>query len=148
MSKSYTLIEVIIVVGVLAILTGLASLSLVSFSQAGDIEAAKTIVGGALREAQANSEARIDDKPWGVYLETNRVVIFSDSGSGYVANAPTNSTRVLPNKTTLSWNLTGGGDDLEFSLRSGQPTKTGTITFSGSAAKTQVLTINTQGMIE
>lgn len=146
--KGYTLIEVIIVVGVLAILTGLASLSLVSFGQAGDIETAQTIVGGALKEAQANSMADIDDKSWGVHLETNRVVIFSDSGSGYVANASTNSVRVLPNKTSLSWNLTGGGDSLEFSVRTGQPINPGTITLSGAAAKTQSLTINAQGMIE
>ncbi len=146
--KGYTLIEVIIVVGVLAIMTGLASLSLVSFGQAGDIETAQTMVLGALKEAQANSEAQIDDKLWGVHLETGRVVIFADSGSGYAANAKENSVRVLPNKTNLSWNLTDGGDSLEFSIRSGKPINPGMITLSGTAAKTQELTINAQGMIE
>lgn len=148
MTKAYTLIEVLIVVGVLALLTGLASLSVVSFGQTGDIEAARAVVSGALKESQANSMAEEDQEPWGVHFESARVVIFRDSGSGFIAGASSNIVRVLPNKTTLSWALSSGGDTLEFSLRTGKPDKPGTITFQGSAPQTQTLTINSEGMIE
>ncbi len=146
--KAYTLIEVLIVVGVLAIMTGLASLSVVSFGQSGDIEAARAVVGGALKEAQADSMANFDNHPWGVHLEADRVIIFGDNGSGFVPGAATNSVRVLPNKTSLSWDLTAGGANIGFLLRTGKPDNPGTITFIGTAPGTQQLTINSEGMME
>lgn len=146
--KGYTLIEVLIVVGVLALLTGLASLSVVSFGQTGDIESARAVVTGALKESQANSMALEDNQPWGVHLEAARVIIFRDSGSGYTPGAAGNLVRVLPNKTTLSWSLSTGTDNIEFSRRIGKPDNPGTITFQGAAPETLKVTINSEGMIE
>ena len=148
MKSAYTLIELLIVIGVLAILTGLASLSMVSFSKGSEIEATSAIVSGALKEAKANSLADINDQTWGVYLENERVIVFADSGGGYNPGDPNNSARVLANKTSLSWSLTGGGERIEFAKRTGITSNDGTITITGQAASTKTISINSEGMIE
>ena len=146
--KAYTLIELLIVIGVLAILTGMASLSMVSFSQGSDIETTTTIVAGALKEARANSMADIDDKTWGLFLENNRVIVFADDGGGFVPGDASNSYRILANHTGLSWNLAGGGQAVEFIKRTGETTNDGEVTITGQAVAPKVISINGQGMIE
>ncbi|MBM2820875.1 MAG: hypothetical protein HW405_635 [Candidatus Berkelbacteria bacterium] len=148
MSKSYTLIEILIVIGILAILTGLASLSIVSFGKSSDIDTSKTIVVGAFKEARAQSMAVVDDKSWGVHLETNKAVIYADSGSGYSPSDQANYSKVLETNTTLTWILTGGGAEVLFEKRTGKTQNSGTITLSGSAAVSREIIINSEGMIE
>jgi prepilin-type N-terminal cleavage/methylation domain-containing protein len=145
MSKAYTLIEVLIVIGVLAILTGLASLSMVSFGQTGNLDSGAAIVRGALKEAQANALANLDDKAWGVHLEQNRVILFADSGSGFEPS-PDNSVRVLTG-ASLSWDLSGA-DAIVFAQKTGQTAIEGTITIRSSAPNTKTVSVNLQGMIE
>ena len=148
MSKAYTLIEILIVIGVLAILTGLASLSLVSFSKSGDLDTTRVIVIGALQEARANSVADIDDKTWGVHLEGDRVVVYANSGGGYNPSDPSNSARVLASHTLLSWDLAGGGANIEFDKRTGKTLNEGTVTISGSSPGVKTIDINSEGMIQ
>ncbi len=145
--KAYTLIEILIVIGVLAILTGLASLSIVSFSKSGDIETSQAIVLGALKEARGNSIANIDDKAWGVYLEAERVIVFASSGAGYNPADPSNSVRVLASHTGLSWELGGGGEQIEFAQKTAKTANSGTITVTGSSSNKNII-INSEGMIE
>jgi len=148
MSKAYTLIELLIVIGVLAILTGLASLSLVSFGKASDTETSKTIISGALQEARANSMADVDDKIWGLHFESERVIIFADSGSGYNPSSPTNSVRLIASHNTIAWQLNGGGANLEFAKRTGGTANYGEITITGQSSAVKSITINSQGAIE
>lgn len=148
MSKAYTLIEILIVIGVVAILTGLASLSMVSFGKSGDLETSRVMVIGGLREAQANSLAVLNDKAWGLHLEVNRAIIFTDSGSGFVPGDPNNQVRLLSTGTSAKWDLAGGGQDILFIKRTGKTANFGTISLSGSAADTKTITVNQEGLIE
>lgn len=148
MSKAYTLIEILIVIGVLMILTGLASLSIVSFGKSSDMETSATIVAGALKEARANSGAIVDDKAWGVHLENKRVIIFADSGGGYNPGDTSNLVKILGTNTSISWNLAGGGAEILFVKRTGKTDNSGTITVSGSSPGVKTIDINSEGMIE
>ena len=146
--KAYTLIEMLIVIAVLMVLTGLSSLSIVSFGQATDIDTAKTMVAGALKEARADSMADLNDKAWGIHLETGRLIIFPDSGTGFNPADKTNSVRVLPGKTSLAWDLIAGGENLLFRQRTGQVQNYGTLTVVSEAAEARTIIINQEGMIE
>ena len=139
MKPAYTLIEMLIVIGVLAILTGLASLSVVSFGKGSDIDSTVAIVSSALQEARANSLAEIEDQAWGLQLEPQRVVLY---GGGV------NQVKVIASQTNLSWNLVAGGNTIEFSKRTGQVTNEGTITIKGQAANQKTIVVNQEGMIE
>jgi len=148
MKSAYTLIELLIVIGVLAILTGLASLSLVSFGKASDTETSKTIISGALREARANSMADVEDNIWGLHFENERVIIFADSGSGYNPSSPSNSFRLIAAHNTITWQLNGGGADLEFAKRTGGTVNYGQITITGQSSAEKIITVNSQGAVE
>ena len=146
--SAYTLIELIIVIGVLALLTGLASLSIVSYGQSADTETTQNIIRESLKQARANSLADTDEKAWGVHLESERLVIFADAGVGYNPADPSNATKVFANRTSASWNLTGGGDNVEFAIRTGKTSTDGTIAVTGSGQATKTISINSEGMVE
>ena len=148
MSRAYTLIELIIVIGVLALLTGLASLSIVSYGQNADTETTKNIIRESLKQARANSMANVDEKVWGVHLESDRLVIFADAGGGFNPSDPINATRAFTNHTSATWNLAGGGANVEFIRRTGETVFDGTITVSGAGQATKTITNNSEGMIE
>ncbi|KKQ74292.1 MAG: hypothetical protein US94_C0008G0007 [Berkelbacteria bacterium GW2011_GWB1_38_5] len=147
MKKGYTLIELLIVIAVLMILVGFSSLGIVSYSKASDVDSSKTIVVQALLEAQANSMAEVDDKAWGVHLENNRVVIFADSGTGFIEGAVGNQNKTLANNTAASWSLVSGGAEVLFSKRIGKTSNSGSITISGASPNDIMIEINSEGRI-
>jgi len=146
MHKAVTLIELLIVISVMLILTGLAIFNLRSIEGRANIDQAKTIVVAALREAQSNSRAVIDDQSWGVHLEANKITIFADSGSGFNPADSKNKAKLLGDNITCENALSGGGNDILFKKRTGQTDQPGAITLSdGSGAKE--ITINSEGSI-
>jgi len=153
MHRAFTLIEVLIVVGVMALLVGLSSLSLVSFGKGSELESARTSVVQALRESQSNSLANLGNTSWAVHFETNfetnKVVIFQNTGSGYnPGDSVNNRTKVMPKGVAIAWNLTGGTDYLMFDKGLGTTLNNGTITITSTANTTATITINSEGMID
>jgi len=149
MRKAFTLIEILIVVGVMALLVGLSSLSLVSFGKGSELDSARTTVVQALREAQSNSLANLGNTSWGIHFEENKVVIFQDIGSGYNPGDSTNNrTKVMPKGVIIAWNLTGGTDYLMFDKGLGTTLNNGTATITSTANTTATITINKEGMID
>ena len=149
LGEGFTLIEVLIVIGVMALLVGLSSLSLVSFGKGSELDSARTSVVQALRESQSNSLANLGNNPWGVHFEANKVVIFQDTGSGYnPGDSVNNRTKVMPKGVTISWSLTGGTDYLMFDKGLGTTLNNGTVTITSTANTTATVTINKEGMID
>ena len=146
MSKAYTLIELIIVVSVMMILTGLAIFNLRSIGGAANIEQAKTTVVAALREAQTNSRAVLDDQSWGVHFETNKIIIFASSGSGFNPDDSKNKIKLLGDNITCSVALSDGSNDILFIKRTGITDQPGVINLSDGSG-TQQIVINSQGSI-
>jgi len=141
MKNAYTLIELLIVIGILAVLTGLSSLSLVSYSKSADIGTSKTIVMQTLLQARGNSMADVDDKTWGVHLETNRVILFS--GASYNPNDGTNQVKPISGGTSINTSLS----DVIFAKRTGATANTGDITITGQSSNAVTIMINEQGNI-
>jgi prepilin-type N-terminal cleavage/methylation domain-containing protein len=149
MRRAFTLIELLIVIGVMGLLVGLSSLSLVSFGKGSELDSGRTTVVQALREAQSDSLANLGNNPWGVHFETNKVVIYQDTGSGYnPADIANNRTKLFPKGVVASWNLTGGTNYLLFDKGLGTTLNNGSITISSTANTTATITINSEGMID
>jgi len=147
MSKSFSLIEVLVIIAVIAILVGLSSLNLVSFGRASEVDAGRVEVVQALREAQSNSMANLGANPWGVHFESAKVVIFQDGGAGFDPNdSQNNRVKIMPKGISLSWIFTGGGDNLMFEKGTGQTLNSGTVTVSGNTSIE--IKINKEGMID
>jgi len=146
MEKGYTLIELIIVVSVMMILTGLAIFNLQSIGGGANIEQAKTIVVAALREAATSSRAVLDDQSWGVHFETNKIIIFASSGSGFSETDSKNKVKLLGDNITCDVVLSGGGNDILFIKRTAGTDQPGTITLSLGSDNKEII-INSQGSI-
>lgn len=143
MKSAFTLIEALIVVSILTILAGVASLSLVSYSKTVDSDNSRGTIISALRQAESNSMANVGGKPWGIHLENSKLTIFNDS----VFNPAdlTNQVKAL-SSANLSWNLGGNSQDIIFEQGKSTTANYGIININ-SNNPSQVV-INSEGMIE
>lgn len=92
MRKGFTLIELIVVVGMLATLTGLSYLTLFGRIQKTDVASVMVSLVADLRSQQVRAisgEQTNGSGSYGVHLDANQYVIFS--GSTYNANDPGNT---------------------------------------------------------
>jgi prepilin-type N-terminal cleavage/methylation domain-containing protein len=147
MHKGFTLIEALITIAIIAVLAGMSTLGIVNFGKSSDIEGGRTTVVQALRQAQSNSLADLDQKTWGVHFENNKVTIFPDSGSGFDSAEKNNQVKLMPTGVSIAFEF-GGGVDLMFDKGKASTLSPGTITLSSSANTTAEITINSEGMID
>lgn len=144
--RAFTLIEVIIVLSVMMILVGLASLSVVSFGKGSDVEAGKAAAVQAIREAQSSSFANLGDASWGVHFDSNRVVIFSFTSGGYNPSDTSNKVSILPEDITFTADFSGS-TNLIFDKGKTTLISGGTVQVA-SPNRTIQVNINNEGMID
>lgn len=144
--KGFTLIEALIVMAVLVVLVGISSINLVSFGRGTNLDNGKTIISQALKLARSNSMANLSDVRWGVHLESNKIVIFS--GNTYNSPDSQNQIKPLPNNATLSWNITGGGQDILFDKNKSTTAIFGSLTLSSPTNQNATINLNSEGMID
>ncbi len=146
------MIELILVMGILATLYGISSISLSQLIPKTSVSSASEVFRSELRLLQAKamgSDLGLDDtaSAFGVYIDTDRYVFFE--GDTYQADAPTNVVTVLDEVTTLSSTLPqsslvfqrGSGEVLNYTM--GQDT----VTFiNAGAGETAQLRVNRFGV--
>jgi len=138
--KGFTLIEIIIVIGIIGLL---ASISMNAYTNSKSHENLQTSTLGlveAVRHAQSNAQSGKLDSSWGVKLNPSEVVVFK--GSSYTArDSSLDQLLGLPSGVVVT-----GLSEIVFSKIIGNTTNTGTITVtSGSEIKN--ITINEKGTI-
>jgi type II secretory pathway pseudopilin PulG len=144
--RAFTLIEVIIVLSVMMVLVGLASLSVVSFGKGSDVEGGRAAATQAIREAQSNSFANLGDVSWGVHFDSNKVVLYSFSNGGYNPSDPANHTIILPEEITFNADFGGSANAI---FNKGKTTLVnGGILEVVSPNRTIQININSEGMID
>lgn len=143
--KAFTLIEILVVMAVLMIVVGFSFVNFVSFGQTANQDDGQAFVRQALRQTQSNSMANISDLPWGLRLQTDRIVIFSGT---YNQSEVKNQVKLLPKDVTLSWNLTGAGEEIIFDKGKSSTANDGILTLSSITSASTTITINSEGMIE
>lgn len=120
MRTGFTLIELIVVLGMLATLTGLSYLTLFGRIQQTDVASVMVSLVADLRSQQTSAmsgEQTNGSTSYGVHLDANQYVTFS--GSTYSANDPGNAAFPVSG-AHLSTTFTGG--DIVFSPGSGEIT--------------------------
>ncbi len=71
MNKGFTLIEIVLVVGIMAILSSLILMFSYGIKIRKDLDASVISLAAVIREAQQKSITQEDMKKWGVYLQSN-----------------------------------------------------------------------------
>lgn len=142
MNKGFTLVEILIVIGISALLLSLGTMSLYGFhsSQTVDNEARRLV--SVLKSAQEKSIGQDGGSAWGVsFPGNNSYTLFRGSDSLVT------ETHTLKSPLTMTLNVITS--NVIFSKATGKPTPAGSIElFDGVAANNKTVTISPQGKID
>ena len=139
-AKGFTLVELLMVLGILALLIVVSLPLTVNFYKTRQLDVHEQGIVQALRRAQLKAMSIERNSAFGVYLTSTQYVLFK--GSSYAAR-DTSYDEVFD----LSGNLSVSGlSEIVFSKLNGTTTDTGTITLSIDD-KTESININEMGRI-
>ncbi len=146
--KGFTLIEIVLTFGILALLTfvGLASLGNFNTDKALTLETHDVV--SLISKARSFTLSAKNGSAYGVHLEATKAVLFA--GPAYSPSATGNEVHTLNKEVTVSSvSLAGGGSDILFSKLTGATTQTGTITLASvrRASQTKVITVTGTGTV-
>lgn len=144
--RGFTLIEILVVLGIVAVLASATTSAFSRYTKAQLIESETARVVALFADAQARALAARDNEPHGIHLATSTVVLFK--GSTYTPGANENYELGLhPQVNITDISLASGGSDIVFKRISGATEESGSIEISlldGSRSKT--ITIDRSGI--
>lgn len=126
--KGFTLIEIAVVIGIMAILGTSALVSFSASRNVRDLTTSSQNTLSILRLAQSRTLAGEDDSAWGIRLESNQITLFK--GNTF-AVSPLTTVYPLPSSMQITnIVLNGGGSDVVFKRVTGETDQTGTFLLS------------------
>lgn len=137
----FTLIEVLLVIGVLGLIVALATPFYQSFQISSELDNTTHELISALRQTQAKAMASEGFRSWGVHLEKKAYIIFS--GDKFNPDDKLNQRNDLAGPLSIEAENT----DIVFSSVEGQTSNTGKITLISVNKEARTLTINSLGAI-
>ena len=151
-SKAFTLIELVITIGILGILATVSFINIINYKQRQDLSSASQEIVTVIRNAQDRSLSQESGSRWGVYFEN------PSSGTDFyeLFQGSTYATGTIVSKSVLSSNVqfdspvSGSSSTIVFSPVTGLPDATTTIKISLTSSPTtsSTITINTNGKIQ
>lgn len=139
--KGFTLVEILLVVGLIALISGISIPVYQSFQVKNDLDVAINNTAQTLRRAQIFSQAVNGDSVWGVKVQSGSMVFFK--GTSY-ATRDANYDEIFDMPTNIS---ISGLSEIIFSKLTGFPTATGTLTLTTINNDSGQITINEKGTI-
>src|SRR3989344_5084489 len=148
-SRGFSLVETLVVIGIIAILAALTLQTYVSVnvSKALDTDALRVIA--EIGQARSLTVGSKNDTEWGVHIASSSVTLFE--GDTYDPGASSNIVSPLNSVVQVSSiSLKGGATDIVFERLTGNTTSTGTIALSyvGSSTVSRVITIYGTGVAD
>ena len=137
--RAFTLIEILIVIGLLAGLSVSVLVGLRKYSETQALRTTTLTIASLLGRAQAQTFAREEGMQYGVYIGDTSAVLFS--GTVYDSDAQSNTVRTFDSRVTALPMLAGGGDSVVFNLLEGDTDMYGTIVVYLVDDATQAYTI-------
>lgn len=138
--KAFTLVEVLLAMALMASIAGISAVVLQSFQVNNDLVLTQFNTAQTLRRAQALSQAVEADDTWGVNITSTELTLFK--GTAYASRDNT-----YDEVFGISANVNiSGVQEIVFSKLDGEPSTTGTITFSTNAETLQIQ-VNSKGTV-
>lgn len=148
--KGFTLIELLIVISIVVVLLASSIYIYGNLQVTSQVDNSTNLIIQNLRIARQRSVSRLNNSIHGIYVEINpsaddRVILFQ--GASY-ATRDTAYDYVLEIPSTITLSTTLTDNEIVFTRGTGIPDRTGTITITHSVTGTQVITINSFGLIQ
>lgn len=147
-SRGFTLIELIIVLGIIAVISGIISSTFIESRRVQAVDRDAETVVEVIRSARSKTLSSQNASVYGVHIDSTSVTLFA--GLTYVAGAMGNIvTQLTASEIIATTSLTGGGSDIVFKRLTGETNQNGTITIASSRIpKSRIITIFNTGMVE
>jgi prepilin-type N-terminal cleavage/methylation domain-containing protein len=148
--QGFTLVELLLVMGLTAVLMSLITISLLRPQTKANTDAAVSLLRTDLRQQQVKAMRGVKESAapanFGIYVEPHQYTLFQ--GTTYQAGAATNVTVPFQTNTTLS--TTFSGSQVIFTKVSGEVQNftpgSNTITVATTNGETVVITVNRYGI--
>lgn len=147
-SKAFTLIEILISIGILSIILGISLTTFKAITKQQNLDRDVEAAGSYILRARNQTITGEDNSQYGIHFSSTSVTLFK--GTTYVAASSTNLEFNFNNRTYLySSNLTGSTSDVYFKKLSGAPSATGTVIYRlGGETAQKTIYIYGSGLIE
>jgi len=124
MQKGFTLLELLISVGIITLIGAASLASFINSRNIRDLAASGQNVISIIKLAQSKTLAGENNNLWGVHLEQSKFTLFE--GATYAGAISTQAHLLPPNIKIANIALAGGGPDVLFQKLTGKTTKNGT----------------------
>lgn len=141
-NRGFTFTEVLLIIGLIGIIAGLAIPFYQSFQVASELDNTSQSIIQTLRRAQSKAMASDSLVAFGVHLESQKYVLYK--GASYNPADPANETYNVVKVLTINPQL---GVEVVFNAVTGETTNTGNITITSSVNKTKIISINNLGVV-
>ena len=150
MHRAFTLIELLIIIGIVAVLAALATPALHSFQSASDLENSAEEVSNALRLAHQKTISSDGDSSWGIYFSTTSSQYVLFKGADYSSrDVAVDKVHDVPSFVSISNINLGGGLEEVFNKVSGAAKQQGSISLilTADPSKTKTIYIEESGQV-
>ncbi|PJE74492.1 MAG: hypothetical protein COV01_00440 [Candidatus Taylorbacteria bacterium CG10_big_fil_rev_8_21_14_0_10_41_48] len=139
----FTLVETLVVVGIISIISAISLTSLASLSRNEALSANASALAARLRDARARTLASVGGMQYGVYIATTSITFFT--GSSYDPSTSTNDVFALSRYVNASSSI----QSVVFERVTGNSSASGTIEMFllSDSAKKKTLTVQTSGLV-
>ncbi len=139
--SGFSLLELLVVIALMGMLFGMTVPIGVGYIGKNNVTVAKETVVNTLRTAQHNAVNMQQDSKWGVYTQTNSLILYV--GDTYATRETTfDLPHDLPNGIVIT-----SGLDINFTKLAGEASTNATIIVSHSQSPSKTVQINTDGII-
>ncbi len=143
--KGITLVEILIVVSISVLILLILLPIYGNLQMSSQLNEVSSLFIQTYRIAKNNSIARLNEFSHGVKMLSPKVYILYQGSSYSSRNIDYDRSINVGNGVNLSWNLTGGTDDINFSKGLGVPSVTGTVTITHEIKDSRVIDLNGYG---
>lgn len=144
-TRGFTLVELLIVIGIMMILAGVSSVVYGNLQQSAQLNETGAQMTQNLRVVREQSNAGKNNAAHGIRFEPSRYTLFQ--GATY-ATRESAYDRVYTLAPALSLTTTFVGDEVVFSKGVGTPTMAGTITMVHSVSGSKTILVEDNGTIQ
>jgi len=140
--NGFSLLELILSITIFAILGGMTAIPFASrFFNKNNLENTTNEAVASFRTAQINSVSGKERSPWGVHIDTTKIVMFKDSS--YVPPGNTfDQTFIVPGTLTIT------PIDVTFDVLTGTPSAIQTVTIQNSLGDNHIVHVNEVGIVD
>lgn len=143
--QGFTLIEILVVLVIISIITGISVATFVNMNRGAILREASSNVYDALTSARGRTLSSQNNTVYGVRMSTSSIIRFE--GSTYTPGNTSNTVYLFNSAVSATSSLITQGKDIIFQRLNGEPSATGTV-YIRNGISTSTIIIHGSGLVE